>query len=176
MNINVIETKLRGKIEEMDILTKKDEMNEDEVRAWEALKAEVTSLKEQLERAKAQDELNKIFAGKTIEKEERKAESSVAARFDEALRDYIKTGTRSREFLGENGGLKIPMEVLNQRSMFYRADPITSATATGLIPQNVENSLSVVTGDDFSLLNSLGVKFYTGLTGTHELPYMAEVS
>ena len=48
------------------------------------------------------------------------------------------------------------MEVLNQRSMFYRADPITSATATGLIPQNVENSLSVVTGDDFSLLNSLG--------------------
>lgn len=176
MNINVIETKLRGKIEEMDILTKKDEMNEDEVRAWEALKAEVTSLKEQLERAKAQDELNKIFAGKTIEKEERKAESSVAARFDEALRDYIKTGTRSREFLGENGGLKIPMEVLNQRSMFYRADPITSATATGLIPQNVENSLSVVTGDDFSLLNSLGVKFYTGLTGTHELPYMAQLS
>ena len=48
MNINVIETKLRGKIEEMDILTKKDEMNEDEVRAWEALKQKLLHLKNNL--------------------------------------------------------------------------------------------------------------------------------
>lgn len=176
MNINVLETKLRSKIEEMDVLSKKDEMNQDEVRAWDSLKAEVTSLKEQLERAKAQEELNKIFAGKAIEQEERKAESNVAARFDNALREYIKTGTRSREFLGDNGGLKIPAEVMNQRSLFYRADPILSTTATGLVPVNVENSLSMVTGDNFTLLNALGVKFYTGLTGTHELPYMAQLN
>lgn len=167
--INELEAKLRAKIQEMDELNKNEQMTEEQVRSWDEKKAEVTAIQDELKRAKDQEELNKVLAGQVMRNEDDGEKKDVVRSFYSAAKDYFKTGVVSGEFRGDNGGLIIPKEI-------FRADPILSTTNTALVNVGIENSLSVVTGDDFTLLQSLGVPFYTGLTGKHELPYMAQLS
>jgi hypothetical protein len=169
--INELEAKLRAAIQEMDELNKNERMTEEQVRSWDEKKAEVTSIQEELKRAKEQEEFNKVLAGQNIRNEDDGEKKDIVRSFFKAANEYVSTNGRSisRDFMGKEGGLLIPKEIL-------RADPILSSTNTALVNVGIENSLAVVTGDDFSLLQSLGVPFYTGLTGKHELPYMAQLS
>ncbi len=166
-----IENVLRAKVQEMDELNKNEQMSTEQVQKWDALKSEVTNLEEDLKRAKAQDELNKKLAGVALRNEEDGEQKDVVRSFMKASKEYIESAGRiiSKDFMGKEGGLLIPREML-------RANPILTTTNTALVPQTVQNDLSMVTGDDFSLLAALGVPFYTGLTGTHELPYMAQLT
>lgn len=168
--INELEVKLRAAIQEMDELNKNERMTEEQVRSWDAKKAEVTSIQDELKRAKEQEELNKALAGQNIRNDEDGEKKDLVRSFFKAVNEYVTSNGRtiSRDFVGKEG-LLIPKEI-------FRADPILSTTNTALVNVGIENSLSVVTGDDFSLLQTLGVPFYTGLTGKHELPYMAQLS
>ena len=169
--INELEAKLRAKIQEMDELNKTEQMTEEQVRSWDAMKTEVTSIQDELKRAKEQEELNKVLAGQVLRNEEDGEKKDLVRSFFKAANEYVSTNGRSisRDFMGKEGGLIIPKDI-------FRADPILSTTNTALVNVGIENSLSMVTGDDFTLLQSLGVPFYTGLTGKHELPYMAQLS
>ena len=169
--INELEAKLRAKIQEMDELIKNEQMTEEQVRSWDEMKAEVTSIQDDLKRAKEQEEYNKILAGQVLRNEDDGEKKDIVRSFFKAANEYTSTNGRSisKEFMGKEGGLLIPKEL-------FRADPILSTTNTALVNVGIENSLAMVTGDDFTLLQSLGVPFYTGLTGKHELPYMAQLS
>lgn len=169
--INELEAKLRAKIQEMDELIKNEQMTEEQVRSWDEMKAEVTSIQDELKRAKEQEELNKVLAGQVLRNEDDGEKKDIVRSFFKAANEYTSTNGRSisKEFMGKEGGLLIPKEI-------FRADPILSTTNTALVNVGIENSLAMVTGDDFTLLQSLGVPFYTGLTGKHELPYMAQLS
>jgi hypothetical protein len=169
--VNELEIKRTAFIREMDELQRNATMTEDQTRSWDDKKVEVEKLNKEIERAKAQDELNKMIAGEAIRNEDDGEKKDIVKSFFRAAQEYTNTNGRviSNEFIGSQGGLKIPVELL-------RADPILTTTNTSLVPVNVQNSLSMVTGDDFSLLRALGVPFYTGLTGTTELPYMVQLN
>lgn len=169
--INELESKLRAVIKEMDTLNQNVQMTDEQVKEWDAKKNEVSSIEAELKRAQDQEEINKKLAGMALRNEEDGEKKDIVKSFYRAVYEYVNTNGRSisKEFMGNEGGLFIPKEIL-------RADPILSTTGTSLVPQTVGNSLSVVTGDDFTLLQSLGVQFLPGLTGKHELPYMAQLS
>lgn len=174
MNKQIIEleAKLRGEIQKMDELTRSNtSLTEDQAKIWDASKLVVENLQKDLTRAKQQEELNKMLAGEAIRNENDGEKNDIVKSFMRASKEYIETSGRSisKEFMGNEGGLLIPKEL-------FRADPLLTTTTSTLVPQNVQNDLSMVTGDDFSLLKYLGVQFYPGLTGTHELPYMAQLS
>lgn len=169
--INELESKLRAVIKEMDTLNQNVQMTDEQVKEWDAKKIEVSSIEAELKRAQDQEEINKKLAGMALRNEDDGEKKDISKNFYRAVTEYVNTNGRSisKEFMGNEGGLLIPKEIL-------RADPILSTTGTSLVPQTVGNSLSVVTGDDFTLLQSLGVQFLPGLTGKHELPYMAQLS
>jgi hypothetical protein len=169
--INELEIKRTELVREMDVLQREASMTEDQVKTWDAKKEEVTNLGKEIERAKEQEELNKMLASETIRNEDDGEKKDIVRSFYAASKEYINSSGRSisRDFMGEGGGLLIPKEL-------FRADPILTTTNTSLVPMNVTGGLSMVTGDNFSLLQALGVQFYPGLTGTTELPYMAQLS
>jgi hypothetical protein len=169
--INELESKLRAVIKEMDTLNQNVQMTDEQVKEWDAKKNEVSAIEAELKRAQDQEEINKKLAGMALRNEEDGEKKDIAKSFYRAVNEYVNTNGRSisKEFMGNEGGLFIPKEIL-------RADPILSTTNTSLVNVGIENSLSVVTGDDFTLLQSLGVQFLPGLTGKHELPYMAQLS
>lgn len=166
-----LESVIRAKVQEADELNKNDQMSDEQITRWDALKAEITKHEGELKRAKEQEEMNRKLAGVALRNEEDGEKKDIVRSFIKASREYIETNGRSisKDFSGSQGGLLIPNEIL-------RANPILTTTNTSLVPVNVENSLSMVTGDNFTLLQALGVPFYTGLTGTHELPWMAQLS
>jgi len=173
MNKQIIEleAKLRGEIQKMDELTRSNpSLNEDQAKTWEDSKVTVEKIQKDLKRAKDQEELNKVLAGEAIRNEDDGEKKDIVRSWQKASKEYIETMGRSisKEFMGSEG-LLIPKEL-------FRADPILTSTNTSLVPMTVQNDLSMVTGDDFSLLKFLGVQFYPGLTGTHELPYMAQLN
>jgi len=169
--INELESKLRAVIKEMDTLNQNVQMTDEQVKEWDAKKNDVSAIEAELKRAQDQEEINKKLAGMALRNEEDGEKKDIAKSFYRAVNEYVNTNGRSisKEFMGNEGGLFIPKEIL-------RADPILSTTNTSLVNVGIENSLSVVTGDDFTLLQSLGVQFLPGLTGKHELPYMAQLS
>lgn len=169
--INELESKLRAVIKEMDTLNQNVQMTDEQVKEWDAKKNEVSAIEAELKRAQDQEEINKKLAGMALRNEEDGEKKDITKSFFRAVNEYVNTNGRSisKEFMGNEGGLLIPKEIL-------RADPILSTTNTSLVNVGIENSLSVVTGDDFTLLQSLGVQFLPGLTGKHELPYMAQLS
>jgi len=169
--INELESKLRAVIKEMDTLNQNVQMTDEQVKEWDAKKNDVSAIEAELKRAQDQEEINKKLAGMALRNEDDGEKKDIAKNFYRAVNEYVNTNGRSisKEFMGNEGGLFIPKEIL-------RADPILSTTNTSLVNVGIENSLSVVTGDDFTLLQSLGVQFLPGLTGKHELPYMAQLS
>jgi len=169
--INELEITQAEKIRSMDELNRKDEMTEEDVQKWEALKEEVSDISDQIRRAKEQEELNKKLAGEAIRNEDDGEKKDIVRSFFEATNEYVNTNGRviSRDFIGKEGGLKIPKEI-------FRADPILTSTNSNLVNKSINNNLSMVTGDNFTLLQSLGVQFITGLSGIHELPYMGQLS
>jgi hypothetical protein len=150
-------------------------MTEDQVRSWDAMKAEVVSFETELKRAKEQDEFNKRMAGVAFRNEEDGEKKDIIKSWNRAFTEYINTSGKvlSADFVGFENGMRIPKEILRAESIF-RADPIMTTTNNALVPVTVQNSLNMVTGDDFTLLQYLGIPFYTGLTGTHELPYAVQ--
>lgn len=172
-----LEVILRAKVQEMDELNKNEQMTEDQTKKWDSLRAEVEKAEGDLKRAKEQEELNKKLAGTALRNDEDGEKKDLVKSFDRAFKEYIQSSGKilSADFVGQENGMRIPVEILRANSIF-RADPIMTTTNTALVPVTVQNSLNLVTGDDFSLLQYLGIPFYTGLTGTHELPYGLPVS
>ena len=138
--INELEAKLRAKIQEMDELIKNEQMTEEQVRSWDEMKAEVTSIQDDLKRAKEQEEYNKILAGQVLRNEDDGEKKDIVRSFFKAANEYTSTNGRSisKEFMGKEGGLLIPKEL-------FRADPILSTTNTALVNVGIENSLAMVT-------------------------------
>lgn len=172
-----LEVILRAKVQEMDELNKNEQMTEDQTKKWDSLRAEVEKAEGDLKRAKEQEELNKKLAGTALRNDEDGEKKDLVKSFDRAFKEYIQSSGKilSADFVGQENGMRIPVEILRANSIF-RAEPIMTTTNTALVPVTVQNSLNLVTGDDFSLLQYLGIPFYTGLTGTHELPYGLPVS
>jgi|GEM_PF-2456557 len=168
--IEKIDLNLRAKISEMEELSKNEQMTDEQVNRWNALKSEVTKLQDELRIAKEQEELNKLLLRESLRNEDDGEKKDVVKSFHRALNEYVQTSGRSisKEFLGNEGGLVIPKEIL------YRADPILTTTNSALVNVNSQ-PMALVTGDDFSLLRSLGVQFLEGLNGKQELPYMAQI-
>lgn len=172
--INELESKLRAVIKEMDTLNQNVQMTDEQVKEWDAKKNEVSAIEAELKRAQDQEEINKKLAGMALRNEEDGEKKDIIKSFDRAFKEYISSSGKilSSDFVGRENGISIPKEFLRAESQFlYRADPILTTTNTSLVPVTVQNDLSLVTGDDFTLAQFLGVPFYTGLTGTHELPY-----
>lgn len=152
--------------------SEKRDMNDDELKRYKEFDADIKRMEEELPRLERMDDLTKRLAGENVRNENDGEKKDLATNFFKAFREYAETNGRviSKEFMGREGGLLVPKELL------VRANPILSTTNTSLSPVTVSNELSMVTGDNFSLLQSLGVKFYPGLTGKHEIPYMAQLS
>jgi len=167
--INTLEGKIRATLAEMNQLVG-DNMTDEQVASYDAKKAEVAKMEEQLKRAKEQHEANLRYADEVRNHDDGESKDAVKS-FYRALNEYVDSNARiiSKEFLGKNGGLLVPQQVL-------RANPLTSTTNSSLVPVTVANDLSIVTGDNFSLLQALGVKWFPGLTGTVEFPYMVQGS
>lgn len=168
--INSLEGKIRATLSEMNDLIS-DNMTDEQSANYDAKKRDLHKMEEQLKRAKDQAELNSRLAGESLRNEEDGEKKDIIKSFDRAFSEYIQSSGKilSADFIGQENGMRIPNEIL--RSSIFRADPILTTTNTSLVPVTVQNSLNMVTGDDFSLLQYLGVPFYTGLTGTHELPW-----
>lgn len=176
--INEIESQLRATIEEMSKLNE-NIMTEDQVKVWDEKKSTVANLEAELKRAKEQEDLNKRLAGLAIRNEEDGEKKDIVKSFDRAWKEYVNSSGKilSSEFVGRENGIAIPKEYVRAQSQFiYRADPIVTTTNSSLIPVTVQNDLNLVTGDDFTLAQFLGIPFYTGLTGTHEIPYGAQLT
>lgn len=177
--INELESQLRATIQEMEILNQNVNMSDDQAKEWDSKKEKVANLEAELKRAKEQEELNKRLAGYAIRNEEDGEKKDIIKSFDRAFKEYVNTSGKilSADFVGLENGMRIPKEFIRAQSQFlYRADPILTTTNTSLVPVTVQNELNLVTGDDFTLLQFLGVPFYTGLTGTHEIPYGTQIT
>lgn len=176
--INEIESQLRATIEEMAKLNE-NIMTDEQAAEWETKKEKVANLETELKRAKEQEDLNKRLAGYAIRNEEDGEKKDIIKSFDRAWNEYVNSSGKilSQDFTGREGGIAIPREFVRAQSQFiYRADPIVTTTNSSLIPVTVQNDLNLVTGDDFTLAQFLGIPFYTGLTGTHEIPYGAQIT
>lgn len=167
--INTLEGKIRATLSEMNGLLS-DNMSDEQISSYDAKKAEVAKMEEQLKRAKDQAEQLMKYADQVRNNEDGE-QKDLNKSFYRAFKEYVDSNARviSKDFAGKNGGLLIPQGIL-------RANPILSSTNSSLIPVTVANELNMVTGDNFSLLSALGVKWYPGLTGTHEIPYMVQLS
>jgi hypothetical protein len=172
-----LESQLRSTVQEMKSLNETVNMSDSQVKEWDEKKVKVSNLENEIKRAKETEDLNKKLAGYALRNEEDGEKKDIVKSFDRAFTEYIQSSGKvlSADFVGRENGMRIPNEILRAQSIF-RADPITSTTNTALVPVTVANNLNMVTGDDFTLLQFLGVPFYTGLTGTHELPYAVQGS
>jgi hypothetical protein len=151
-----------------DVIVKENRgKDSEESKKWDALRIEIEELDVNIERAEKQEEINKRLAGMPIRNDEDGTQKEAKKSFLSAMREYIGSGVIANEFRGSQG-LLIPQEL--------RADPLLSSTNSSLVPQNVINDLSMVTGDNFTLLQALGVGFLTGLNGKTEYPYMVQLS
>jgi len=121
---------------------------EEETR-FDELTEEIKVIDSKIENLKYALEAEKL--GGTVINTNDGSEKSIKKDFISAFKSSARTGAMSTEFAGTKGGLVMPNEV---------KATITTSTDAGIIRSNVAPELSIVTGDNFTLLQSLGVKFY----------------
>jgi hypothetical protein len=162
MKINELKSKINELQSRMTAISETAELTPELREEFDGLIAKRDGLRKDLQ---MKEEVERMTL-ETIRNEDDGESRGVSADFNTAFREYIKTGFVPSEFRGESG-IVIPES--------YRADPILTSTNTALVRKTVENSLSMVTGDNFSLLQALGVQFLPGLTGIVELPWMGQL-
>lgn len=173
--INDLTKKIADKVKEMELLTAEETMTDEQVRSWEDISEEVSRMQKELDILKKTEEFNKSIAQNLLRNEDDGEQRSLTNDFFSAAREYVRTGGRmiSREFMGNNEGLVIPDQLFNRAAP---NDILTSQDSNSLQERVVRNDLSLVTGDDFSLLSALGVEFLPGLKGIIALPYMGQIT
>jgi len=143
-------------IAQMEEINKNETLTDEQTRSWEELDAQVENLNKEIERAKKQDELNKIL-GSTKEPEvieERKAQP-LEINFRDWLHDAVK-------------GKADPTFTVERDQAFY------TTTDSAIIEKTVNGTVDILTSPAEAFLRTLGVTFYPGLTGNFIVPSMAE--
>lgn len=155
--IKEIELGINEKVRQMDELSKKEKMSEDEIKTWDQLEAEVENLNKDLKRAQKMEELNKR-AGIPTEVKKDEPENFIS-KFRSALKDSYDTGVKN---------------TLKYDADKFRADPIVTTTDAGII-NKITGDINVLysQGESF-LFDTLGVTRLSGLKGNYTLPSMAQ--
>jgi len=86
-----------------------------------------------------------------------------------SLQNYFRTGIAPAEFRGPQGGFVIPFESM-------RDVLTTTKVGANNIVKSISNELVVAKSPAEGLMEKLGVRKYTGLTGDFVVPSMAQVS
>ena len=124
------------------------------------LRAEATEIGDKLETldgditlAERQEAINARTVA-PVETEERTEEAPIGVQF----RDFLKNAVDGK----------------GPRSFELRADPIATTTQAGIINKDVANSVDILVSPGEAFLRSLGVTFYSSLSGNFVVPAMAE--
>lgn len=165
----------------------KRDLTEDEQSQWDAKKSEVEKLDTQIERAEEQERLNQSIVtsdaeslrnpddgeGKEMKREfnfgkaiNEMAKGGNLTGFEKEIAEQCEADMRKAGIAIQPNGLYIP------NSVIYRADPYKSTSNTDILNKKVADSLSVAKSNAQALLESLGVRMYTGLNGSFVAPAM----
>jgi len=142
-------------------LTEKRDFSDEEQAKYDGYKAEVSKNEKRMERLEEQEKINTILAGNLRNEDDGEAREIVHDQAT-AWREYVRSGSITSEFAGPNGGFQ------------FRADPLLTTTEAGIIQKAIQ-PMSVVNTQGLDFARALGVNVLTGLTGTVELPNMAQI-
>lgn len=141
-------------ITKMEAIAKGETLTEEQRSEWNGYDESIKQIDSDIAMLERQENLNKNNVKDTMEKVEQREQQPVAVQFRNWLKDAV-AGKAENKFE-------------------FRAEPILTSTETGIINKTVANSLDILTSPGEAFLRSLGVSFYTGLTGNLVLPAMAE--
>lgn len=150
--INELKIERSALISQMEEILKNETVNEEQRSTWNLHDNKVKVITTEIETLERQDNLNKINIDsvENIPTIERKP-------IGESFRDWLTKAV-------DEGG----------KGPSFRADPIITTTDTTIINKVVANNVDILHSPAEAFLKELGVTFYTGLTNTLVLPYLAE--
>jgi len=143
-------------------LEEKRDFTEAEQAKYDGYKDEISKNERTLERLEEQEKINTILASNSLRNDDDGEKRELVHDQATAWREYVKVGTAPAEYMGPNGGFLL------------RADPLLTTTEAGIIQKAIQ-PMSVVNTQGLDFARALGVNILTGLTGTVELPNMAQI-
>jgi len=161
MNLNELIKERSEKINEMNSLLKDENeqlrnLNEEEVAKYDTLKNEVSELSDKIERAEAQEELNKSIAERSIVDEKNNDETLNEEKRN--VYDYINENLRGDV-----------IENFTIESESIRAHTVGDPSANGAIVNDVAD-LSII--GKKPIWKDMGITHMPNLTGSFKLPYI----
>lgn len=147
----------------MDIEKRSDEQRSEA----EEISKQIKEIDNDISLLERQEDLNTKIAAQTKNEEQDEEERSDLVK---GLREFLLTGTAPEEFRSDRGNF-----LLRGDSFKYR-DNLTTTKGSEFIPTVVDGQLVIAKTPAQALLESLGVKMYSGLVGNLVIPSAAQVS
>lgn len=177
MNLNQIREQRAGKVAEMRALlakaeTEKRNLNGDEQTKFDTLKADITALEAQEQRALFLEETERRMTGTPVDRAQTDLESNVS------LLEVLQAGMEGRSLTGaaaeysketerrtgrKAGGIYVPLSVLEQRVN-------TTTTAGQIVPTDHRADQYIEPFRNKLLARQLGARVLTGLSGNVDIP------
>jgi len=151
--INDLKSERNELIEKMENITKLETLSDEQRSQWDEYDERIKSIDNEIKILERQEELNKIEV-KDEEPVKRDEEKPLAEEFRDWLQEAVE-GRASKKFE-------------------FRADPIITSTQSAIINKTVANKVDILTSPGEAFLKSIGVQFFTGLTGQFVVPALAE--
>jgi HK97 family phage major capsid protein len=150
--INELKSERSTLISQMEEILKNETVSEEQRSTWNLHDAKVKEISTEIETLERQEALNKLNVD-TLDNVPTIARKPIG----ESFREWLNMSV-------DNGG----------KGPSFRADPIITSTDSTVINKVVANSVDILKSPAEAFLKELGITFYTGLTNTLVLPYMAE--
>ena len=141
-------------ISKMEAIATGETLTEEQRSEWNGYDESIKKLDDDIAMLERQENLNKNNVKNTMENVEQRDQQPIAVQF----RDWLKDAANGK----------------SSNKFEFRAEPILTSTTSAVVNKTVANSLDILTSPGEAFLRSLGVSFYTDLTGNLVLPSMAE--